>query len=225
MKNIKNEPPGSHWRKSSSVFHERADEYDSWFKNSLLFDIEAEAIKALAVPATTPALEIGVGPGRFAREIGSDFGIDPANAPLHLAANREIKVCQAVGEFLPFSSNCFTRISIFFTLCFVQNPAKVLEECHRVLEKDGHLILGFVPASSQWGIALRQKKETGHPFYEHASFFSVRECEDLIQDCGFTIINSSSSLYQKPGEVSIMEAPCSKRDKKAGFIALDVQKI
>ena len=217
--------PGSHWRKSSSVFHERADEYDSWFEDSLLFDIEAATIKALAVPATSPALEIGVGPGRVARAFGSDFGIDPAKAPLQLAANREIKVCQAVGESLPFSSNCFARISIFFTLCFVQNPAQVLVECHRVLKKDGHLVLGFVPVSSRWGKALLQKKETGHPFYEHAHFFNVKECEDLIQDSGFSIINSSSSLYQKPGEVSTMEAPCSKRDKKAGFIALDVQKI
>lgn len=217
--------PDSHWRKSSSVFHERADEYDRWFEDSLLFDIEAATIKALAVPATSPALEIGVGPGRFARELGSDFGIDPANAPLHLAAGRKIKVCQAVGESLPFSSNCFARVSIFFTLCFVQNPAQVLEECHRILQKDGHLILGFVPVSSQWGKVLLKKKEAGHPFYEHAQFFSVKECEDLIRNSGFSIINSSSSLYQNPGEVSTMEVPCSKTDKKAGFIALDVQKI
>ena len=217
--------PASHWRKSSSVFHERADEYDSWFEDSLLFDIEAATIRALAVPASSPALEIGVGPGRFARELGSDFGSDPAMAPLHLAASRDIKVCQAIGESLPFPSNCFTRVSILFTLCFVQNPAQVLGECHRILKKDGHLILGFVPATSLWGKALLKKKETGHPFYEHAHFFSVKKCEDLIRNVGFSIINSSSSLYQKPGEVSTMETPCFKRDKKAGFIALDVQKI
>jgi ubiquinone/menaquinone biosynthesis C-methylase UbiE len=214
----------SQWRKSSSVFHERANEYDSWFEDSLLFDIEATAIKALAVPITSPALEIGVGPGRFAHALGSDFGIDPANAPLHLAANREINVCQAVGEFLPFTSNSFTKVSIFFTLCFVQNPAWVLDECHRVLQKEGHLILGFVPATSPWGKALLKKKKTGHPFYEYAHFFSVEECETLIRDSGFSIISSSSSLYQNPGEVKTMEEPTAERDKNAGFIALSMQK-
>ncbi len=215
---------GNHWRNSSSVFNERANEYDNWFEDSLLFEIETAAIKALKFPASPPALEIGVGPGRFAQELGSGFGIDPANAPLHLAANRKIKVCQAVGELLPFVSDCFSRVSIFFTLCFVQNPAEVLQECHRVLQKDGNLILGFVPATSQWGKALQQKKEAGHPFYEYAHFFSLQECEELIQENKFSIINSSSSLYQKPGEVTIMEQPSFGMDKDAGFIVLNLQK-
>lgn len=214
-----------HWRKSSSVFHECATEYDSWFEDSLLFDIESAAIKALKSPAVTPALEIGVGPGRFAQELGSDFGIDPANAPLYLSAKREIKVCQAVGESLPFVSSCFARVSIFFTLCFVQNPAQVLKECHRVLKKDGHLLLGFVPITSQWGKALLKKKETGHPFYEYAHFFSVKECQTLICNNGFAITKSSSSLYQKPDDVTIMEAAKPKLDGNAGFIALSIQKI
>jgi len=215
---------GSHWRKSSSVFHERADEYDSWFEDSLLFTIEAAAIETLNVPATSPSLEIGVGPGRFAQKFGSDFGIDPANAPLHLAADRKIKVCQAVGESLPFLSNCFSRVSLFFTLCFVQNPAEVLGECHRVLKDDGKLILGFVPATSPWGLALQKKKEAGHPFYEYAHFLNLNKCKELIQTNGFSIINSYSSLHQKPGEVTEMEEPIIGMDKEAGFIALQSQK-
>jgi len=214
----------SHWRNSSAVFHERAEEYDSWFEDSLLFEIEAAAIRALNIPITSPALEIGVGPGRFAQDLGSDFGIDPANAPLHLAVNRKIKVCQAVGELLPFVSHCFSRVSMFFTLCFLQDPAKVLRECHRVLAENGQLILGFVPATSSWGKALQKKKETGHPFYQYAFFFSLKDCKELIHENGFSIINSSSSLYQKPGEVTTMEQPGSEMNEHAGFIALKLHK-
>ena len=147
----------NHWRKSAAVFHERALEYDSWFEDSLLFDIEVAAIQALEIPLSVPALEIGVGPGRFASSFSSNFGIDPANAPLHLAAARKIRVCQAVGEALPFTAESFSRISIFFTLCFVQDPAMVLQECHRVLKTDGKVTLGFVPVSSPWGKALLKK--------------------------------------------------------------------
>ena len=214
----------NNWRKSAAVFHDRAAEYDSWFEDSLVFDIEVAAIQALEIPELRPALEIGVGPGRFASTFSSDFGIDPANAPLHLAAARNIKVCQAVGEALPFATESFKRISIFFTLCFVQDPSMVLQECYRVLKTGGNLILGFVPANSPWGKALLKKKEAGHPFYEHARFFSTEACETLILNNGFTIINTSSSLYQKPGNVYSMETPRAKRDNNAGFTALTLQK-
>ena len=208
------------WRKKSAVFHERAKEYDSWFDDSLLFDIETAAIRALPVPAGTPALEIGVGPGRFAEALGSGFGIDPAAAPLHIAAKRGIAVCQAIGESLPFCSISCARISIFFTLCFVHNPVQVLAEIHRVLQDNGHLILGFVPATGKWGVNLQQKKESGHPFYEHARFFSIEEVTARLADQGFTLQSAVSTLYQKPGKVTQLEAPQDGMDEKAGFVVL-----
>lgn len=215
---------GSKWQKSSHVFNIRADEYDNWFEESLLFAIETVAVKALAVPPVTPALEIGVGPGRFAQAMGSDFGIDPAAAPLHIASGRDIKVCQAVGEALPFCSNSFASVSLFFTLCFVQNPGLVLHEAYRVLLENGHCLLGFVPSSSQWGKALLKKKEMKHPFYEYARFFTIKELEALIHNSGFSIQNAMSSLYQAPEAVNTMETPRSGMDDVAGFIALQLTK-
>jgi len=208
------------WRKNAEVFHERADEYDSWFDNSLLFDIETAAIRALPVPDQAPALEIGVGPGRFARALGSGFGIDPAAAPLRIAANRGIAVCQAIGEALPFCSSSYARVSLFFTLCFVHNPAKVLSEAHRVLQEDGHLLLGVVPATGEWGIRLQQKKESGHPFYAHARFFSIETITTLLREQGFTLRSAVSSLYQAPEKVAQLETPHPGIDENAGFVVL-----
>ncbi len=212
------------WRQSSAVFHKRAAEYDSWFEESLLFAIETEAIKSLQIPQATPALEIGVGPGRFATEFGSDFGIDPANAPLHIAAKRNIKVCQAVGEALPFLDKSFAKVSLFFTLCFVQNPEKVLTEAHRVLRDDGDMLLGFVPSTGQWGKALLKKKEAKHPFYEHARFYSIDDCETLLRNSGLFIHDARSTLYQAPESVDTMETARSELDNQAGFIALHAKK-
>lgn len=215
----------NNWQSSSHVFHTRAEEYDSWFEDSLLFAIETAAIKALPVPVTTPALEIGVGPGRFARTLGSGFGIDPANAPLHIASGRDIKVCQAVGERLPFRSNIFSRVSLFFTLCFVQEPGQVLHEAYRVLRDDGHFLLGFVPSTSQWGKALLKKKHANHPFYQYARFFTIDELETLVHNSGFSIQNAMSSLYQNPESVNTMETPHPGMDEFAGFIALHLTKL
>lgn len=213
------------WQINSAVFHAQADEYDSWFDDSLLFDIESAAIRSLALPPVrSPALEIGVGPGRFAKAFGSGVGIDPAMAPLQIAKSRNIAVCQAIGEALPFAGNSIARVSLFFTLCFVQNPADVFRESYRVLQDRAHLILGFVPATSQWGMNLQQKKEDGHPFYEHARFFSVEEIETLLAEQSFSLNGSVSSLYQAPGHVTQMESPRPGMDKEAGFIVLSAAK-
>jgi ubiquinone/menaquinone biosynthesis C-methylase UbiE len=213
-----------HWQDSSRVYHERAKEYDSWFDNSLLFDIESAAVLALNIPTESTALEIGVGPGRFAETLHSDFGIDPAFAPLKISKTRNVAVCQAIGEALPFRNKTFARVSLFFTLCFVQNPTKVFREANRVLRDTGHLILGFVPASSKWGRNLQQKKEEGHPFYEHANFFTLGEIQKLAHNNGFFIHNSMSSLYQEPESVNIVENPQSGMDTNAGFIVLHLKK-
>jgi ubiquinone/menaquinone biosynthesis C-methylase UbiE len=212
------------WQVRSAVFHTRAKEYDSWFDDSLLFDIETAAICSLAIPVKSPSLEIGVGPGRFAKTFGSTIGIDPALAPLQFAKSRNIAVCQAVGEALPFTGNSIARVSLFFTLCFVQDPAAVLRESYRVLKDRAHLVLGFVPATSQWGKKLLQKKEDGHPFYEHARFLSVEEIETLLAEQNFCLSASVSTLYQAPGNVTQMEAPRPGMDEGAGFVVVSATK-
>lgn len=213
-----------HWQDSSRVYHDRAEEYDSWFENSLLFEIETAAVQALDIPTKSPALEIGVGPGRFAEVLHSGFGIDPAFAPLKISRTRHIIACQAIGEALPFRNNSLAKVSLFFTLCFVQNPKKVFREARRVLQDMGHLVLGFVPASSKWGRNLQQKKEDGHPYYEHANFLELDNITTFFAEHGFSLTASVSSLYQAPGEVSQMESPRSGLDKNAGFIVIAAQK-
>lgn len=212
------------WQDSSRVYHERAEEYDSWFTNSLLFDIETAAVLALNIPTESPALEIGVGPGRFAKSLYSGFGIDPAFAPLRISKSRNITVCQAIGEALPFRSKTFAQVSLFFTLCFVQNPEKVFHEASRVLQDSGHLVVGFVAASSKWGQHLQQKKENGHPFYEHADFLELEDITTLLAEQNFSLAGSVSSLYQEPGKVNQMESPQSGLDKNAGFIVIAARK-
>ncbi len=216
---------GQHsWCHSSRVFHEQASEYDSWFNNSLLFEIELNIIAKLPLQQIGPSLEIGVGPGRFARALGSNYGIDPAMAPLRLARDRDITVCRAVGEELPFRSNCLTTISLFFTLCFVQDPQNVLKESYRVLQDGGHLVLGFVPATGKWGEYLQQKKDNNHPFYRHARFLTTQEICTFLARQKFSIKASASGLYQAPGHVEQLETPQNGLDEKSGFAAILAEK-
>ena len=153
--------PSPTWRQSSRVFDRQAAEYDSWFEESLLFDIELAALQEIKTPLLGPKLEIGVGPGRFARETGVAFGVDPAISPLYLSQKRGIRVIQATGEMLPVCSGCIQTAYLLFALCFLSDPLQAIGECCRVLGKGGHLVIGMIPSSGAWGQFLEEKKKDG----------------------------------------------------------------
>lgn len=208
------------WKQSSQAFHELAEEYDHWFDNSLLFSIEKAAIHSLAVSFSQPALEIGVGPGRFAEALQIPFGIDPAMAPLLLAKRRGISTCQAIAEELPFASSSLGAIFLLFTLCFLESPARFLEECGRVLRPEAPLVIGLVPADSVWGQNLLRKKKAGHPFYQSARFSTIAQVQELLREHGFDILTSASTLYQTPEGLAEFEEARPGLDEDAGFVII-----
>ena len=217
-------PSQPSWRQTATVFHDRADEYDQWFEGSLLFDIELAAIRGLKTVTLRPQLEIGVGPGRFAEQLGIDFGFDPALAPLQLAAKRGIHACRAVGENLPLQNRSVATVYLLFTLCFLNDPCRVFAEINRCLKDKGHLILGMVPGSGPWGLELNLKKKKNHPFYQHARFYETGEVREWLARAGLETVEILSSLYQAPGKITTVEIPREGVEKEAGFVVLAAQK-
>ena len=208
------------WQERAAVFHEQAAEYDKWFDGSLLFDIELAAVQELQTPLAAPKLEVGVGPGRFARALHVTVGVDPALAPLRLARTRHVDVVRAIGEQLPFADRSFATVYLLFTLCFLTAPQQVIGECHRILRPRGHLVLGMVPATGAWGRALQAKKEKDHPFYRHASFYQGQQVADWLSGAGLSVVESRSSLFQGPGELRALEHSRPGLDERAGFLLL-----
>ncbi|BCO10307.1 hypothetical protein GF1_26830 [Desulfolithobacter dissulfuricans] len=205
---------------AATVFHERAREYDSWFEDSLLFDIELAAIRQALDGCRAPRLEIGCGPGRFARALGVQFGIDPAEAALQLASRRGILTAAGTGEQLPIRSGSMATVLVLFTLCFVQDREQVLRECHRVLRPDGRLVLGIIPASSPWGKLLADKGARDHPYYRYARFLELDEVDTLLRKTDFTPAGTISTLFQSPENLEELEKPRSGADRRAGFCAI-----
>lgn len=214
------EKEGILWRQRAEVFQARAEDYDRWFEESLLFDIELTALQELKTPLLEPKIEIGVGPGRFARALHVSFGVDPAFAPLKISRTRDINVIQAIGEELPFAGRCAGSLFILFTLCFLAEPTRVFAECYRILRSGGCLVLGMVPASGCWGRFLLAKKGKKHPFYRHATFYEARQAAEMIRNAGFSLIECRSSLFQQPGKVKDLEYSRPGIDDTAGFCLL-----
>jgi ubiquinone/menaquinone biosynthesis C-methylase UbiE len=211
--------------RAAKIFHDHAEEYDSWFgRRSLVYETEIRALKSLHGERGEPKMEIGVGPGRFARELGVAFGFDPALAPLKKAYQRNIKCCQAVGEHLPVRDGIIGTIYILFTLCFTADPQKILWECSRVLKDDGCLVIGMTPSESKWGKSSAAKKRAGHLFYKHASFYSIKTLRSWLASANMIITEYRSTLYQVPECVELVETPGEVLDEQAGFAVIVARK-
>lgn len=206
--------------KSAEPFESLATEYDSWFDGNPLFEIELAALRAVENGFIRPFLEIGVGPGRFAQALQTEYGIDPAFSPLQLARSRSILGIRAVGEQLPVQSGCMGTVFILFTMCFLADPVQVNREIYRILAPGGKLVLGMIPRQSEWGKSLLQKKKENHPFYRYANLKSVEETIIMATECGFCLTESWSTLFQPPGITLAMESPRKGYDERAGFCVL-----
>jgi SAM-dependent methyltransferase len=212
---------------SDSPFDSLASVYDAWFDGDgkLIFITEVKAFQKILPLLPNPWLEVGVGSGRFAQTLGIKMGIDPSAKLLVLARKRGIKVFQAHGEECSFDKENFGTIFLIVTLCFVDSPIAVLKEAHRILKKEGKIVLGLVLRDSPWGQFYSAKKEKGHRFYRYATFYSYQEVTELLQQTGFAVEKVVSTLFQKPNEVELAEPPREGFFSNAGFTVVVAAKL
>ena len=194
--------------------------YDAWYdKNKYAFLSEIEAVKKF-IPKRGKGLEIGVGTGRFAAALEIEYGIDPAKNMLEVAKRRGVNVQFGYGEHLPFEKNNFDYIAIIISLCFVDNPKKVLKECMRVLKENGRIIIGIIDKDSFLGEFYEKRKSV---FYKEANFFNISEVTRLLENKGFTRFSYYQSLFSNPGEMKTVEKP-HKGFGDGGFVVIGAKK-
>ncbi|MBN1144133.1 MAG: class I SAM-dependent methyltransferase [Bacteroidales bacterium] len=124
-----------------------AKEYDQWFDdNKTAYLSELEALKFF-MPVQGKGIEIGVGTGRFASQLGIKCGVEPSERMASLARQRGIEVVTAFGEQMPFP-DCSFDFAIMVTVdCFVSDIRQVYREAFRVIRNGGVLIIGAMCAS------------------------------------------------------------------------------
>jgi SAM-dependent methyltransferase len=89
--NRKNDQRSLHTIKVFDTFVER---YDAWFDSPFgksAFNLEKSCIISLCRNLKRPSLEIGVGTGRFAEALGTEYGVDISGRVLEFAKRRGIK--------------------------------------------------------------------------------------------------------------------------------------
>ena len=210
------------------IFDTYATEYDAWYDAGVgeaIFATEVDCLKPLLKKPNGPCLEVGVGSGRFAQALGIAYGVDPAPAPLQMAKARGIQAIEALGEELPFPDRMFGCVLIALTLCFVNDPRRVLQEVWRVLQPKGGFVLGLILRNGPWGEFYADKGNKRHPMYGKARFFSKDEVDSLLQLTGFKVLDYCSTLFQPPGQYAYrVESSVSGYQQSAGFVAIGIQK-
>lgn len=208
----------------AAPFEQYADRYDNWFdteKGRVIFQMETDTLRDLLENTARPWLEVGVGTGRFAQALGVDEGIDASAAVLKLAALRGIAVRHGQAGDLPYPNRSFGMVLLIVTICFLNDPARALQECRRILRDDGCLIIGLVPKNSRWGRHYARQATAGHSFYSAARFYTVRESIHLAAKSGFRLERSNSTLFDAPVNRTIeYHPPRTGALETAGFVAL-----
>jgi SAM-dependent methyltransferase len=183
----------------TTPFEEHTDRYDDWFdRHEAAHESELAALRA-EFPATDPdpAVEIGVGTGRFAAPLGVGLGVDPAPAMLARAADRGVWPIRGVAEALPLRDDGVALALLVTTICFVDDLDRTLAEAARVLRPGGTLLVGFVDRDSPLGERYREK-QAENPFYRDATFVSVPELLDALDRAGFEAPSVTQTLFTDP---------------------------
>ena len=176
------------------------DAYENWFEeNEHVFQSELLALKQV-VPKGKKGLEIGVGSGIFAEILKIEYGIDPSKNMLKYARQRNIKVVQGYAEELPYPDKSFDFVVFITSICFINNPAKALEEAYRVLRNNGNIIIAFIDKDSPPGRIMSGNKQKSK-FYQSAHFYSVAEISSLMESNNFEV----NQIFQTVTDLKIKQ--------------------
>jgi ubiquinone/menaquinone biosynthesis C-methylase UbiE len=174
-------------------FDTLAEEYEAWFiENRILFQSELLALKQV-VPVDKTGVEIGIGSGIFAEQLGIRYGIDPSETMLEYARKRGLEVQNGVAEKLPYENESFDFAVFITAVCFVENPELAVKEAHRILKKQGEIIIAILDKETRFGKFLENNKKRSQ-FYRHARFFSVSEIMELLEKNKFRVTQTVQTL-------------------------------
>jgi SAM-dependent methyltransferase len=208
-----------HKRTPFNTYHSR---YEAWFRRyPEAYHSELLAIRAL-LPWQGLGLEIGVGTGRFAGPLGISIGIDPSRAMLVYAIERGISNIEGVAEVLPFKDAVFDYGLVVTTICFVDDPRKMLNEAHRVLKSEAPLVIGFVDRASALGQQYLSHQDES-VFYREARFYSALEVKRLLGNAGFGDLVCGQTLSKPLNEIEEIEPLCDGHGL-GGFVVVKAVK-
>ena len=179
----------------NDVYGENVDAYETWFiENNLTFKSEVNAIQLLLPNETTKGIELGVGTGLFAEQLGIKIGLEPSLNMAEKAKKRGVQVTLGFIEIMPFKDNSFPFTLMVTVDCYLHNLVVAFREVYRILESNGVLVIAFIDRETPLG-KIYQENKSKSVFYRDANFNSRAEIRSALKDAGFSIIDEQQTVF------------------------------
>ncbi len=204
-----------YYRAIERVFSENVERYDAWYVKNV--EVAREEIKLVeSFNLRGFGAEIGSGTCFFARLFSDHIvGVDLSFEMCKFCKNvRNVECVHAIGERLPIRSESLDYVLIIVTLCFIDNPRLVLEECYRVLKKGGRVLICIVPRDSKFGKQYIEKGKKGNRFYAFAKFYTVHEVQLLCRSCGLAVTSIRGALCEESDNIEKCNFVCVLAEKE-----------
>jgi len=188
----------------TAPFNKYVSEYEAWFeKYNEVFMSEISAIKRQfeKLPENLRGIEIGLGSGRYAMELGIKEGIEPAKNLREIALERGLDVVDAHAEHLPYKDQSFDFV-LFVTIEHLDNLKLAISEAYRVLKPGASIIITFIDKDSKLAKKYIQHRSE---FYKHAQFYSVKKVSELVNEFGFKNPEFIQSLFDDIDNIKEIE--------------------
>ncbi len=98
-----------------------------------------------------------------------------------LAKHSHARAQVADGQDLPFRAASFDSVVVFHTLTYAEHPARVLEECARVLRPGGRIVV--------LSLDQHKQREITGPYGERQPGFTPRALRTLLSRAGFGVVS------------------------------------
>lgn len=193
-----------------------AQDYDRWFddhKTTFLSDVEAIKI---FLPNSGKGLDVGTGTGRFAAELGIQYGIEPSKNMAQIAIGRGIDVTIGIAENMPYPNEAFHFAILIAVDHYISDIEKAYQEIFRILRKDGKLIVGTLHKA---GAVAQKRMMTDKD--KNVRFHTVEETINQLRKVGFSGFKTCQTLLTVHPEK--VERPIPGHDK-GSFVAIEALK-
>lgn len=158
-------------------------------------------LEELSLGRDDHVLELGCGGGLLlrdalstgARATGLDHSEEMGGLARATATGAEVVVAQA--EDLPFIDSAFTAVAMSIVFLFLDDPARVLRECRRVIRSGGRL------AVYTSGPELRGTPAAPEPIASRGHFYEDEELASLAQGSGLRSVK-----VQRDGGAQLVSA-------------------
>lgn len=210
---------------SIQVFNEHVNEYEKWYDEyPEVYQSEILAIREQIekLPENLRGIEVGLGTGRFSKPLGIKEGIEPSIPMAEIAAKRGIDIMNAVGERLPYGDLQFDFV-LFVTICHLNSIKESFAEAHRVLKRNGAIIIGFL--DKERSIAM-EYKERGRQskFFADAHFKRPDYIEKLLKNTGFRKVEFNQTLFGNLEDINQLQIPIPGHGKGSFVVAMAQKK-